>query len=119
MTINNHLPYSTSKKMTQMRRGLLELAVLIIIDSARPAMRADEIMQKLSGTEFRSPPGTLYSIFSDFRRKNLVDNVYEEQDDSTARKCYYLTNKGNDLMIELRSYWNILDATLKQLNSPR
>jgi DNA-binding PadR family transcriptional regulator len=106
-------------KMTQMRRGILELATLVVIDSARPPMRADEIISKLSITEFRSPEGTMYSVFSELRRKGLAVYHYEEQDTGTARRCYYLTNKGYDLMNELRNYWNILDATLKQLNSPR
>ena len=116
---NHALQYPTSKKMTEMRRGLLELATLIIIDSARPAMRADEIMSKLSITEFRSPKGTIYSMFSNMRKMKLITYTYEEQDDTSARRCYYLTNLGTKRMEELQNYWNILDATLKQIKSPR
>ncbi len=110
---------STSKKMSQMRRGLLELAVLTVIDAAIPPMRADEIMQKLSKTEFRASIGTLYSVFSDLRRNNFVTYTYDEQDFGTARRCYRTTSKGKDQLKELRNYWYILDLTLKKLNSPR
>jgi PadR family transcriptional regulator PadR len=105
--------------LKQMRRGLLELAILTIIDSARPPMRLDEIMQKLSKTVLRSPEGTIYSIFSRFRKQNMIMSEYDEQDAGTGRRCYYLTNQGRVLLYEMRSYWRVLDHTLKDLDSPR
>ena len=95
--------------MTQMRRGLLELAVLTIIDSAMPTMRAGEIMEKLSKTEFHSPAGTLYFIFAELHKNKLVSYEYEEQDTSSPRRCYSLTKAGENLLKELRNYWYILD----------
>jgi DNA-binding PadR family transcriptional regulator len=110
---------ATSKKLSQIRRGLLEYAVLILIESADPPMHANEIQEKLSTTEFSVSRGTLHSLLARLCRQKLIENTRDLQDEGFMRKCYYLTSNGRKLLNELNYYWKILNLTLKSLNSPR
>jgi len=104
-------------KLAQIRRGLLEFAVLIIIRSADPAMTSAEILEKLSRAAFTSTRGTLHPLLSKLRRQEMIRNFCDEQDEGNVRKCFYITEAGSKLLNEFLHYWVTLDLAFESLDS--
>ena len=61
----------TTDKMNQIRKGLLELAILEIVSTK--AVYVADMLQTLSATDFKTQEGTLYPLLSRLRREGLVD----------------------------------------------
>lgn len=92
----------TSDKYGQMRKGLLELAILRII-SKKDVYVAD-MLSMLASTDFKTQEGTLYPLLSRLRREGLVDYVWIESESGPPRKYYKLTGKGTSELKALESY---------------
>lgn len=97
----------------QLRKGLLETAVLSII-SAHEVYAAD-ILERLSPTEFTTGEGTLYPLLSRMKRERLLDYAWVESVSGPPRKYYRLTVAGKRRLHDSRTYLHDLSATLKQL----
>ncbi len=104
------------EKFASFRRGLLELAVLSAISGN--ILYGDEILEKLSLTEFFTSEGTLYPLLSKLRKKKYVLFNWEETDSGPPRKYYYLTPKGKKHLEEAHEYWNFLSETISSLQDP-
>ncbi len=92
----------TSDKMNQIRKGLLELAILEIV-SAKEVYVAD-MLQTLSETDFKTQEGTLYPLLSRLRREGLVEYEWVESESGPPRKYYSLTAKGKAELSKLEEY---------------
>ena len=101
------------EKFAAIRKGLLEFLILKII-SADKVYVAD-ILQRLSGTDFATPEGTLYPLLSRMRRDGLLDYEWRESEAGPPRKYYRLTAAGRGQLVELNDYWKYLNATLNQM----
>ena len=106
---------TTSQKFTQLRRGLIELTILTIINSDENQFYADSIRTRLKDTEFAIPKGTLYASLLKLRKENIIRHEYGESDIGPPRKYYFLTPKGKKLLIELSQYWQIINIALEAL----
>lgn len=100
----------TDEKLTAIRKGLLELAILKIV-SADKVYVAD-MVRRLAGTEFATQEGTLYPLLSRLRREELVRYDWQESDAGPPRKYYTLTQRGRKLLDSLSAYWERLGAQL-------
>ena len=92
----------TSDKMNQMRKGLLELAILEIV-STKEVYVAD-MLHRLSETDFKTQEGTLYPLLSRLRREGLVDYAWVESESGPPRKYYRLTPRGKAELRKLEEY---------------
>ncbi len=92
----------TSDKYGQMRKGLLELAILRII-SKKDVYVAD-MLSLLARTEFKTQEGTLYPLLSRLRREGIVDYEWVESESGPPRKYYKLTKKGTAELEDMDSY---------------
>ena len=92
----------TSDKMNQIRKGLLELAILEIV-SAKEVYVAD-MLQTLSATDFKTQEGTLYPLLSRLRREGLVEYEWVESESGPPRKYYNLTSAGKAELSRLEEY---------------
>lgn len=102
-----------SDKFAQLRKGLLEFAVISII--ANNKVYAADILARLQKTDFAVGEGTLYPLLSRLRRDKLVDYEWVESESGPPRKYYSLTQAGEDHRQELKTYWKKINQTLKSL----
>ena len=102
-----------SDKLTAIRKGLLEYALLKVISSDK--VYVADMLKRLENTEFSTQEGTLYPLLSRLRRENLVDYEWRESESGPPRKYYELTRKGTTQLAEMDSYWKRLTATIAQL----
>lgn len=104
---------NTSDKFSQLRKGLLEYAVITII--AHNRVYAADILARLQKTDFAVGEGTLYPLLSRLRRDKLVDYEWVESESGPPRKYYSLTSAGETHRQELAMYWKKINQTLKSL----
>ena len=95
------------------RRGLLEFLVLKII--AGSEVYAADILTALMGTEFATQEGTLYPLLSRLRREQLLDYQWQESETGPPRKYYSLTADGRRRLEDLKTYWEDINKTIKNL----
>ncbi len=96
----------------QMRKGVLELCVMSIIEQeeAYPS----DIIEKLKEAELIVVEGTLYPLLSRLREAELLDYSWKESNAGPPRKYYNMTGKGTDFLKELKLTWSHLnDAVAK------
>jgi PadR family transcriptional regulator PadR len=95
------------------RRGLLEFLVLKIIAGSK--VYAADILNALMGTEFATQEGTLYPLLSRLRREQLLDYQWQESETGPPRKYYSLTASGRRRLEDLKTYWEDINKTIKNL----
>ncbi len=96
----------------QVRKGILEFAILIIIK--KKEIYANEIIKKLKATNLIVVEGTLYPLMSRLKRNELVEYKWKESKSGPPRKYYKLTKKGNEFLGSLEKSW---DSLYKSINS--
>lgn len=102
-----------SEKLAQLRRGLLEVAVLSVVSGGK--VYAADILVALSRTEFATGEGTLYPLLSRLRREGLIDYAWVESEAGPPRKYYSLTDSGRTQLDEMKAYWQGLNTTITRL----
>lgn len=104
-------------KFAQLRKGLLELAVLRIVASHQ--VYAADILNRLGRTDFVTGEGTLYPLLSRLRREKYLEYEWVESETGPPRKYYQLTETGQTHLQELNDYWEQINQALEQLGSPK
>ncbi|MEO6760773.1 MAG: PadR family transcriptional regulator [Candidatus Saccharimonadales bacterium] len=104
---------NNSDEFSQLRKGLLEVAVLSAI-SANEVYAAD-IIASLALTEFATSEGTLYPLLSRMKRENLLGYSWAESASGPPRKYYRLTKTGQQHLRALRQYLRSITKTLDKL----
>ena len=101
------------KTKTEMRRGMLEYCILLII--SRGKIYASDILKELKEADLIVVEGTLYPLLSRLRSEKLLDYVWEESKSGPPRKYYTLTAKGRDNLAELKATWKSLSQSISTL----
>lgn len=99
---------------TQMRKGVLEFATLLII--SRGKVYASEILEGLKKANLIVVEGTLYPLLSRLRSLGLLSHTWEESKSGPPRKYYALTEAGKENLARLKEIWKDLDKSIKSLN---
>ena len=101
---------------TQLRKGVLELCILNIIGHRR--IYGYDIVRQLRDIEaLVVREGTIYPILSRLKRDGLARTSLEESPEGPARKYYELTRRGQQLLDEMNSYWDILSCGMAGLRN--
>ena len=104
--------------MTQLRKGLLELAVLNAIASA--PLYGYEIVRRLSDVDHLViSEGTVYPILSRLKNSGLMETYIEESQEGPARKYYRLTARGRDDLYRMNQHWDSLHEAIGGLRKER
>ena len=98
---------------SQMRNGLLEFCILLII--AKEKKYASEIITELKAAGLIVVEGTLYPLLSRLRQSNLLAYYWEESSSGPPRKYYSLTAKGEKTLGSLKNTWDTLTYSVHQL----
>lgn len=98
---------------SQMRKGLLEYCILLII--ARGETYASDILKELKTADLIVVEGTLYPLLSRLKTAELLRYTWAESSEGPPRKYYTLTEKGEKTLTHLTHTWKALSTSINLL----
>ena len=99
----------------QLRRGTLELAVLLVI---APGKRYGlEIIRHLEFADLVLTEGTIYPLLARLEREGLLKAEWVEGEGPRARKYYQLTKAGHAALASQKTEWNVFTAAVARVLS--
>ena len=99
---------------SQMRKGLLELCILGIIQRHKEAYPSD-ILEQLKGSKLVVLEGTLYPLLSRLKNAGMLSYRWEESLSGPPRKYFALTEEGVKFYEQLLSTWDELSKAVNDL----
>lgn len=109
----NDFQKSLDNAEAQMRKGVLEFAILLIISKQK--IYANEIISKLKSARLTVVEGTIYPLLSRLKNSGLLDYYWEESKSGPPRKYYSLTTKGRRFLNGCEKQWEVLTAAISNL----
>jgi PadR family transcriptional regulator, regulatory protein PadR len=97
----------------QMRKGILEFCILLIIKDGEAY--ASDILQKLKDADLLVVEGTLYPLLSRLKNAELLGYEWRESKNGPPRKYYTLTKKGRETLKDLVATWRSLGDSISSL----
>jgi PadR family transcriptional regulator PadR len=101
---------------SQMRKGLLELCILGIIQ-ARQEVYPSDILEELKETKLVVLEGTLYPLLTRLKNAGMLSYRWEESPSGPPRKYYTLTDDGKQFYGQLRGTWDELSNAVNHLTN--
>jgi PadR family transcriptional regulator PadR len=104
--------------VTQLRKGTLEFCVLKVLEDA--SLYGYDIVRQLRDWEVLVvSEGTIYPVLSRLRREGLLNTYLEESPEGPARKYYQITNRGKDMLGEMRNVWAAMTQGVENARGPK
>jgi len=97
---------------TQMRKGILEYCVLLII--SRGEIYASDIIAELKSAKLLVVEGTLYPLLTRLKNNGLLSYNWVESTSGPPRKYYTLTPEGVSILSQLDGTWQELSFAITQ-----
>ena len=92
---------------TQLRKGLLELAILNSLGAG--PLYGYQIVRRLADVDsLVITEGTVYPILSRLRNENYLETYLEESPQGPPRKYYRLTARGREELRRMNDHWETL-----------
>jgi PadR family transcriptional regulator PadR len=98
----------------QLRRGTLDLAILLTV-SAGPRYGLAIIQHLESFTDLVITEGTIYPILGRLTRDGLLDARWVEGEAAHPRKYYTLTRAGAKRLADMKTEWRSFVAKIERL----
>ena len=101
----------------QMRKGILELCILSILEKneAYPS----DILNELKESKLIVVEGTLYPLLTRLKNDGLLTYRWEESNSGPPRKYFQLTELGKSFSKELDSSWKELQNAVQKIRSKK
>ena len=100
---------------TQMRRGVLEYSILLILSVEDEY--ASSIIQKLKDVNIIVAEGTAYPLLIRLKKMGLLNYRWEESPQGPPRKYYMITDKGREQLAGLEQAWKELVASIETIHA--
>lgn len=100
---------------SQMRKGVLEYAILSILD--KKEAYASTILTELKDSGMIVVEGTLYPLLIRLKNQGTLTYRWEESPQGPPRKYYCISDEGRALLSEMNDSWTELVETIKTLKS--
>ncbi len=117
--MNDKTIKSDSNIRSQMRKGILEYCVLLLL--SRQRAYPSDIINGLSDASLIVVEGTLYTLLNRMRKEGKLNYEWEESPKGPPRKYYFLTPLGEETLKEMSAVWDEISANVnhfrKQYNS--
>ena len=97
--------------LEQLRRGTLELAVLLTVASG-PRYGLEIIRHLQEFTDLVLTEGTIYPLLSRLARDGFLTSEWVAGEAPHPRKYYRLTEAGKAQLAALDQYWNRINGTI-------
>jgi len=101
---------------SQMKKGLLELCILGIIQKEKEAYPSD-ILEQLKESKLVVLEGTLYPLLTRLKNAALLSYRWEESPSGPPRKYYALTAEGVLAYEQLKKAWAELSNSVNHLTT--
>lgn len=101
----------------QMRKGLLELCVLSIINPQE--MYPSDIIERLKEAELIVVEGTLYPLLTRLKNAGLLEYTWRESTSGPPRKYYTTTEQGKIFCQELKESWDELVTKINNITTTK
>ncbi len=101
---------------SQMRKGLLELCILGIINREKEAYPSD-ILEQLKQANLIVLEGTLYPLLTRLKNAEVLTYRWEESPSGPPRKYYTLTRSGLKFYEQLHETWIELSKAVNHLTT--
>jgi len=101
---------NTENAKAQMRKGILEYCILLIL--SRSSCYASDIIKELREVKLIVVEGTLYPLLTRQKNAGLLSYRWEESQQGPPRKYYELTDSGREYLNELNTSWLELVASI-------
>jgi PadR family transcriptional regulator PadR len=98
---------------TQMRRGVLEYSILLILASGDEY--ASSIIQKLKDVNIIVVEGTTYPLLTRLKNMGLLNYRWEESPQGPPRKYYSITDLGRQQLAGLDAAWTELSSAIDSI----
>ncbi|MBE9599101.1 PadR family transcriptional regulator [Pedobacter sp. MC2016-24] len=96
---------------TQMRKGILEYCVLLII--SRGEIYASDIIAELKQARLLVVEGTLYPLLTRLKNNGLLSYNWVESTSGPPRKYYVITELGSTMVQQLDTTWQELSYAIE------
>lgn len=104
----------TSDRARQLRKGVLELAILAVLD--REECYAIEIIDRLAAyPALAATPGTVYPLLARLDKAGAVTTRWAEAAGSPPRKYYRLTQEGRASLADGSAAWASLRSAMTMI----
>lgn len=101
---------------SQMKKGLLELCILGIIQKGGEAYPSD-ILEQLKVSKLVVLEGTLYPLLTRLKNAGLLSYRWEESPSGPPRKYFALTDEGKAALEQLKKAWTELSTSVNHLTT--
>jgi len=101
------------QKTKQLRKGILELAILTVL--SRNEGYGYNIIEKLKVNNIQIAEGTIYPILTRLKNEGAISYRWEESVKGPPRKYYFLTSQGAEILEALKHEWLLLNKSLNQI----
>ncbi len=95
----------------QMRKGILELCILSILD-CHGQCYATEMIEHMKRANLLVVEGTVYPLLARLKNEEYLSYTWVESTSGPPRKYYQLTDKGRLLLNGLREVWAELQSAV-------
>ena len=103
---------------TQLRKGLLELAILNSLGSG--PLYGYELVRRLGDVDsLVITEGTVYPILSRLKNERYIESYVEESTSGPPRKYYRLTTRGLQELRRMNDHWEQLHGALVTLRKEK
>ena len=109
------LMYDTDNIAIQMRKGILEYLILLIISKGE--VYASDIISGLQKYDLLIVEGTLYPLLSRLKKDQLLTYSWVESTSGPPRKYYKLTSNGQQVMQRMEQVWNQLSSAVSAIQT--
>lgn len=101
---------SESNIRSQMRKGILEYCVLLLL--SRQRAYPSDIINGLSEASLIVVEGTLYTLLNRLRKEGKLNYEWEESPKGPPRKYYFITPEGELALQEMSDAWDEIVANV-------
>ena len=108
---------SLEKTKSQMRKGIMEYAILLILRH-REAYSVD-LINILKENDLIVVEGTIYPLLTRLRKEGLIKYTWVESSQGPPRKYYVITEAGRGYLDELRRLWVEMRDSVDLLDSEK
>ena len=113
LTLQKNQEMNIENTQAQMRKGILEYCILLII--AQQDAYVPDIISKLKASKMIVVEGTIYPLLTRLKNTGLLSYRWEESQQGPPRKYYSITEQGRDFLKELENSWNELTSAVNSI----
>lgn len=114
--MNKDVRQNLDNSQAQMRKGILEFCIMLVIDRGE-SLYASDIIKELHAIDMIVVEGTVYPLLNRLKREGQLDYTWEESSSGPPRKYYHLTPAGKEVLKNLIISWKSLSSSIRSLLS--